>query len=226
MTTKMPSCSSVHTLVVILLLSLGSKLVSASRGLNYGDYESPQRQSDETSSINPHSWGHYSTRTADQVNQPRMHPLQSFQIKSLQPGPKFVHHVIYWLTAEDAIHSVIRNEYTNFIIRLPTATNKQNLYSKLFYFARLRPRLLFSVGALLRALQLCTPFRHVLDPSVGVGAGVNLCAIFAGSRWVKPVVLGWTVTKWAWIWLGARQVDRAFVPITLSLREWDARRNP
>ncbi|CAJ1938304.1 unnamed protein product [Cylindrotheca closterium] len=97
------------------------------------------------------------------------------------------------------------------------------MYSKLFVFARLRPRLLFSVGALLRALQLCTPFQKVIDPSIGVGAGVNLCAVLAGSRWVKPVVLGWATTKAIWVWLGARQMDRAFLPITLSIHEWEDR---
>lgn len=208
---------------IILLMCTILQYASASRGLNYGDYSSSPRKDLETSSATSYNSDHHAL--TDQVNHPRMQLLQSFLNRSFQPGSKFIHHTIYWLTAEDAIHSVMRNEYTNFMINLPTAANKQNLYSKLFYFARLRPRLLFSVGALLRALQLCTPFRRVLDPSIGVGAGVNLCAIFAGSRWVKPVILGWTVTKWMWIWLGARQVDRAYVPITLSLREWEARKN-
>ena len=96
-----------------------------------------------------------------------------------------------------------------------------SVYSKLFYFARLRPRLVFSVGSLLRALQLCTPLGRILDPSIGVGAGINLCAILAGSRWVKPLVLGWATTKYLWKWLGAERVGRAFLPITLSIREWE-----
>jgi hypothetical protein len=46
------------------------------------------------------------------------------------------------------------------------------------------------------SLQLCTPIRKVIDPSIGVGAGINLCALLAGSRWIKPLVLGWATTKW------------------------------
>lgn len=147
--------------------------------------------------------------------------LRALTTGVISPGPAFVHHSLYWITAADAIQYVIFNEYSGFI-RL--ANNpKSSVYSKLFVFARLRPRLLFSIGALLRALQLCTPFRKVIDPSIGVGAGVNLCALLAGSRWVKPVILGWATTKCAWVWLGARQLDRAFVPITLSIHEWDDR---
>eukprot|EP00980_Cylindrotheca_fusiformis_P011807 scaffold2816_cov121-Cylindrotheca_fusiformis.AAC.23 len=140
----------------------------------------------------------------------------------IDPGPTFVHHSLYWMTAADAVQYVFFNEYSGFFIAA-NARSRRTVYSKLFVFARLRPRLLFSVGALLRALQLCTPLCRVIDPSIGVGAGINLCALLAGSRWVKPVVLGWATTKWAWVWLGARQLERAFVPITLSIHEWDDR---
>jgi hypothetical protein len=75
--------------------------------------------------------------------------------------------------------------------------------------------------SLLCRLQLCTPLGKVIDPSIGVGAGINACALLAGSRWVKPFILGWATTKWIWTWLGARQVDRAYLPITLSIHEWE-----
>ncbi|VEU44158.1 unnamed protein product [Pseudo-nitzschia multistriata] len=58
----------------------------------------------------------------------------------------------------------------------------REVYSKLFYFARMRPRLLYSIGALLRALSLCTPLRHLFDPTVGVGAGIHFFASLASSR--------------------------------------------
>jgi hypothetical protein len=140
----------------------------------------------------------------------------------VDPGPRFVHRLLYLITAADALQYVFFNEYSA-SMKFANGLAKTSVYSKLFFFARLRPRLLFSVGALLRALQLCTPFRKVIDPSIGVGAGINLCALLAGSRWVKPVVLGWATTKFAWVWLGARQLDRAFVPITLSIHEWEGR---
>lgn len=136
---------------------------------------------------------------------------------TVQQGPRIIHHLLYWLTAFDAIESVRFNEY-----RVPYSNEAKfvpSMYSKLFYFARLRPRLLYAVGALLRALQLCTPFQMILDPNAGVGAGVNFFAMVAGSRWPQPVVLGWATTKWLWVWLGARKVEGTQVPIKISIRE-------
>ena len=98
-------------------------------------------------------------------------------------------HALYWITAADSIASVILNEYTSFFFpgsSIIISNEKQGVvrevYSKLFYFARMRPRLLYSIGALVRALSLCTPLKHLLDPTVGVGAGINFFAFLAGSR--------------------------------------------
>ncbi|KAG7367673.1 hypothetical protein IV203_030344 [Nitzschia inconspicua] len=146
-----------------------------------------------------------------------------------QPCTMVMQHILYWITAADAVHSLFLNEYSGlygFLYSSSSALAERmslvpSVYSKLFYFARLRPRLLYAIGALVRALQLCTPLRKVIDPCIGVGAGVNLCALLAGSRWVQPFVLGWATTKWLWTWLGACQVERAFLPITLSIHEWE-----
>lgn len=144
--------------------------------------------------------------------------LVSGQIK---PGPRAIHQALYWITAADAVQSVLRNEYSSTLNGETHRGTFPSVYSKLFYFARLRPRLLYAVGALFRAVQLCTPIGRILDPSIGVGAGINLCAILASSRWVKPLILGFCTTKFVWRWLGARRVSRAFLPITLSIREWE-----
>jgi len=102
---------------------------------------------------------------------------------------QILQHSFYWTTAMDTILSVFLNEYSG--ISLPGTvallqTEKQGVvrevYSKLFYFARMRPRLLYSIGALVRALSLCTPLKYLVDPSVGVGAGIHLFAYLAGSR--------------------------------------------
>jgi len=93
-------------------------------------------------------------------------------------------HALYWMTALDAITSVIRNEYSD-IFGVGASQNQgvvQGVYSMLFYFARMRPRLLYSIGALVRALSLCTPLQYLIDPSVGVGAGIHLFAYLTGSR--------------------------------------------
>lgn len=106
---------------------------------------------------------------------------RSLRTGIIAPGPLYFHQLLYWATAADAFQFVLFNEYSNFLNLPRSARTKSSMYSKLFVFARLRPRLLFSVGALLRALQLCTPFQKVIDPSIGVGAGVNLCAMVAVS---------------------------------------------
>lgn len=106
-----------------------------------------------------------------------------------KPSHRYFQHALYWITAADSIISVILNEYTD--VFFPGASivahnEKQGVvrevYSKLFYFARMRPRLLYSIGALVRALSLCTPLRHLVDPTVGVGAGIHFFAHLAGSR--------------------------------------------
>lgn len=144
---------------------------------------------------------------------------------NVTPGPKFLHHTLYWFTAADAIQSVLRDQYTDLLGAVTTRPMENKVvpvvYSKLFYFARLGPRLLYAVGALLRALQCCTPLERILDPTIGVGAGINMCAMIATSRWIKPLILGWATTKFIWKWLGAQRVQRAYLPITLSIREWE-----
>lgn len=155
-------------------------------------------------------------RSPDTFRETCIKHLNNIVSGTVQPGPRFVHHWVYWLTAADAIRDVRMNDYTSSALVKGAVPA---MYSRLFYFARLRPRLLYSVGALLRALQLCTPLLHVLDPSAGVGAGINVCALIAGSRWVKPLVLGWATTKAAWTWLGAQKVKQGHVPITLTLQK-------
>lgn len=106
-----------------------------------------------------------------------------------KPSHRYFQHALYWLTAVDTVISVFLNEYTDFsfpgapaLIPIEKQGMVREVYSKLFYFARMRPRLLYSIGALVRALSLCTPLRHLLDPTVGVGAGIHFFAYLTGSR--------------------------------------------
>jgi len=147
-----------------------------------------------------------------------------------KPSHRYFQHALYWITAADTVVSVILNEYSDISFPGAIITSKdksgvvREVYSKLFYFARMRPRLLYSIGALVRALSLCTPLRHLIDPTVGVGFGINFFAFLTGSRWVKPLILGWATTKAFWTWLGARPAGRAYVPITLSIHEWEEKK--
>lgn len=136
-----------------------------------------------------------------------------------------VHHALYWITALDAIESFRVNEYRqNPLISLCSrstcmASNScgvvPSMYKKLFYFAKLRPRLLFSVGSSLRALQLCTPLKNLIDPSIGVGAGINILAILCENRWMHPIILGWVCTKRFWVWMGAKPIHGAHLSLSL-----------
>lgn len=77
----------------------------------------------------------------------------------LRPCTVALQHVLYWITAADAVHSLFLNEYSGIYKLLyasSTITERTHalvpsVYSKLFYFARLRPRLLYAIGALVRA---------------------------------------------------------------------------
>ena len=106
-----------------------------------------------------------------------------------KPSHRYFQHALYWITAADTIVSVILNEYTGFsfpVTSIVIPNEKQGVvrevYSKLFYFARMRPRLLYAIGAMVRALSLCTPIRYLVDPTVGVGAGIHFFAHLACAR--------------------------------------------
>ena len=75
-----------------------------------------------------------------------------------KPCQKTMQHFLYWITAADAVHSMFLNEYSGLYQWLYGSTTivdrsalVPSVYSKLFYFARLRPRLLYAIGALVRA---------------------------------------------------------------------------
>lgn len=76
---------------------------------------------------------------------------------------------LYWVSSVEAAHAVAKNDYSGMLVvrREKDARLAGRVYSTLFFFARLRPRLLFSVGSLMRALQLCTPLQRVINPGVG-----------------------------------------------------------
>lgn len=131
-------------------------------------------------------------------------------------------------------------------LRDRSATNRiAAAYKAVFYFARLKPRLLFVVGACLRALQQTTVLQLVFDPSVGVGvrgrasklcttprptvaplsprashaqqAGLNILALMTSSRWPSPLLLGWATSKPFWVLLRAAPPSRTSIPISIHL---------
>ena len=81
-----------------------------------------------------------------------------------------VRYMLYWGSSVDSIQAVMTNNYQKGWMSLVQEGSRSSnqgtsgmerylpqVYSTLFYFARLRPRLLYSVGALLRALQVQKP---------------------------------------------------------------------
>ena len=137
------------------------------------------------------------------------------------------------LSTLDAWCAVASNEYPDYSwLRVLKQSHNQGdsnlparVYSKLFYFAKLRPRLLFSVGALVRALQvslrkknaqesigtlfrisrhiirflqLCTPLQRIIDPGVGVGFGINFFAYLAGTSRAAQTYTSTETREGAW----------------------------
>ena len=133
--------------------------------------------------------------------------------------------LLYCCTAINPMLSVLANDYKS--ILSTTGSEKSHnptaaaVYRTLFYFARLKPRLLFVVGGCLRALQQTTVLQLVFDPYAGVGAGLNLLAWFVSSRWPSPLVLGWSVSKPFWRLLRAAPPPSVHVPISVTPR-WRA----
>ena len=128
---------------------------------------------------------------------------------------------LYIATSLNPILSVIDNDYTGIFYRRRNTVQRMpvvdQLYGWFFYFARLKPRLLFVIGACLRALCVCTVIELVFDPPIGVGAGLNLLALGVQSQWPSPLVLGWTVSKPAWRVLRAAPPGDVRVPIQMTM---------
>jgi hypothetical protein len=142
--------------------------------------------------------------------------------------PVWVCRTAYIVTSINPVISVWSNVYTQVdhpITRAFRAARPGDahapaaaVYRTLFYFARLKPRLLFVIGSCLRALQLTTVAHLVFDPTVGVGAGLNLLAFMTCSQWPAPLVLGWAVSKPAWKLLRAEPPQgQVQVPIRVQL---------
>lgn len=128
---------------------------------------------------------------------------------------------LYTVSALNPLIAVLFNDYSRMkTMRMqPRQTHYlARTYETLFYFARLKPRVSFSIGAMLRGLQLTTAFQYVFDPTAGCGLGLNLICLFARSRWPATVVLGWALTKPMWKILGACPPSGLPVPITISLK--------
>lgn len=98
-------------------------------------------------------------------------PPFPFRLKpwlTTHPMNNKLQHYMYWITTVDSIIAVVRNDYDSRTVIMPwprVGSDKGNsvalMYSRLFYFARLRPRLLFSIGAGIRALQQGTALQRV-----------------------------------------------------------------
>lgn len=137
------------------------------------------------------------------------------------PSPLWHHHrmplwacrLLYGLTSVNPLLSVLINQYTgirNFRPVMVVHSAQENkdplpkqIYRQIFYFARLRPRLLFAIGACARGLQQTTVLQLVFDPRLGVGFGLNMLALITNAQWPAPLVLGWACSKSSWRYLHA-----------------------
>ena len=81
-----------------------------------------------------------------------------------------------------------------------------------------RPELLTYGSNYMSQLTAPTALQWVFDPSAGVGCGLNLLGLFSSSRWPAHVVLGWSLSKGLWKWLGAQPPAKLSVPIDVKAR--------
>ena len=171
--------------------------------------------------------------------------VQRWWCRLQTPVPARLCRLLYAVTAVNPALFVITNRYQGFF-QTPVESGPQTKASRrkelserivkpkplegftaiylpqLFYFARLKPRLLFVIGGMLRGLQLTTPIRFVFDPPAGCGAGLNLLCLLAGSRWPAAGVLGFALCKPFWCILGAETPDLQ-VPISVFGRSWSGK---
>ena len=131
--------------------------------------------------------------------------------------------ILYSISALNPTLAVLFNDYSRMLQPFRPLKKQQQhalarTYETIFFFARLKPRVSFAIGAMLRALQLTTALQHVFDPSAGVGLGLDMLSLFARSRWPATLVLGWSATAPAWRALGAHPPSGLPVPIAISMR--------
>lgn len=136
--------------------------------------------------------------------------------------------LLYILTALNPGLAVLFNDYNrmlpDFFLRHKIPTRPQHrlakTYETLFFFARLKPRVSFAIGAGLRALQMTTALQYVFNPVAGVGFGLNILCWYARSQWPATIVLGWALGNPFWKLLGACPPSSTpGVPITFVMRK-------
>lgn len=136
--------------------------------------------------------------------------------------PKSWARLLYVISAFNPFLAVFHNDYSKMVDFQSQQVNMHMLaktYETLFFFAKLKPRVSFAVGAGFRALQLTTAFQYVFDPTIGVGLGLNILCLYAKSRWPATIVLGWCLSKPLWKIVGASPPAGLPVPIKVSWKE-------
>lgn len=118
--------------------------------------------------------------------------------------------------------AVLYNDYdahridTNRMFRQlsPTSpTQPSTALPKWLFSVGMRPRVMFTIGTVLRALQLTTPLKWVFDPSSGIAAGINLLCLWSGSKWPATIILGWVASPPFWRALGTDGPTAQPIPI-------------
>ena len=169
----------------------------------------------------PFAWSEHKVQRALAGKTKRAKP-SSTGITQLADGPpdkRFVlpriwSRIFYSISALNPFLAVVFNDYTRMVLLAPRSRPSYPL----IFFTRLKPRVSFAIGAILRALQMTTAFQYVFDPTIGVGLGLDLVCYLAQSRWPATIVLGWSVTPRLWHALGAAPPSSRPVPISISMR--------
>ena len=152
--------------LITLLLLLPQLCHAALSGLGWGHYGSRARPSPSNMISAGGTKDTFQSSSSDGKKPMLRQPQRTIQAiyddlmagNVRRPCQKTMQHLLYWITAADAVHSMFLNEYSGLYQWLYGSTTLvektalvPSVYSKLFYFARLRPRLLYAIGALVRA---------------------------------------------------------------------------
>ncbi len=98
---------------------------------------------------------------------------------------------------------VLPSLYTNTTPAPPKASNLIAAATAKIGWRFFPPRLLFTIGALARGLQMSTGLCRMFDPTHGVSALISIGSAWGGAPWVGRVVAGWVLSRALWDLAGA-----------------------
>ena len=122
-------------------------------------------------------------------------------VRVLRPG---LQRALFILSSLDAATSIIADPGRPD----KSASSPRIAMPRLFGLRFFAPRVLFTIGAMARGLQMSTGLAGVFDPGFGVTGLVNAGAVWVNAKWLPKLVLGWVASGCVWLAMGAEDPGR------------------